>query len=173
MGAKPYTLEPDQKATQVMIGTPDMLVWGDLVTKKHLRLEGFLNTMAESFVPLHDANLLFMAPVQQNAPITRPVIYIKLEEILWFFSKGESEPLPDESEMRKFESIEVFVGAYQIEGTLLKSPMASLQNLLLVAKDTYMPIYKATVSHTAKPWLGQFKSSLLQVQRSRMSVSSS
>ena len=173
MGTKAYTLEPDQKATQVMVGTPDMLVWGDLVTKKHLRLEGFLNTMAESFVPLYDANLLFMAPAQQNAPINRPVIYVKLEEILWFYSLGEPEPLPDESEMRKFESIEVFIGAYQIEGALLKSPMASLQNLLLVAKDAYMPMYNATVSHVAKPWLGQFKSSLLQVQRSRMSISSS
>lgn len=170
MSEKPYTLEANQKAAPVMIGTPDMLLWGDLLIKDHLRMGGFLNTLAEAFVPLHDANILFLAPAQQNAPVNRPVIYVKLEEILWLYGMGEAEPLPEESEMRKFEAIEVILGSYQIEGSIIKSPIALLQNMLLVAKDAYMPVYKATVRHVSKPWLGEFTTDFVQVQRSRMSV---
>jgi len=171
MSEKPYTLESDQKATPVMIGTSDMLLWGDLVIKEHLRLGGFLNTLAEAFVPLHDAKILFLAPVQQNAPVNRPAIFVKLEEILWFYSMDETDPLPEQSELRQLETIEILIGSYQIEGSILKSPVALLQNMLLVAKDTYMPVYKATVRHVSKPWLGQFTTDFVQVQRSRMCVS--
>ena len=52
-----YTPEPGEKATQVMVGTSDLLIWGDLVTKEQIRVSGFLNTLAEDFVPLHNAKL--------------------------------------------------------------------------------------------------------------------
>ena len=42
MAERPYALESDEKATQVMIGTPDMLLWGDLVTKENVRLTGYI-----------------------------------------------------------------------------------------------------------------------------------
>ena len=50
MTTKTYTLEPGQKATQVMIGTPDTLIWGDLITREQTRISAFLNTLAEDFV---------------------------------------------------------------------------------------------------------------------------
>jgi hypothetical protein len=143
------------------------------VLKDHLRIGGFLNTLAEAFVPLHDTKILFLAPVQQNAPVNRPVIFISLEEILWLYSMGDTEPLPEESETRQFEAVEVIIGSYQVEGSILKSPIAQLQNMLLVAKDAYMPVYKAKIRHVSKPWLGQFETDFIQVQRARMSVSQS
>ena len=170
MGEKTYTLEPGEKATQVMIGTADMLVWGDLVTKEHARMAAFLTTLAEDFVPLRDAKILFLAPTQQVAPVDRQVVYVKLEEILFFYSMSDPVPLPEESEVRRFEPIEVIAGSFQIEGTLLKSPISSLQNMLLVSKDAYIPVYQATVRHVAKPWLGGFASSVVQVRRERMAV---
>jgi hypothetical protein len=86
MGQKTYNLKSDEKATQVMIGTADMLIWGDLVTKEHVRIFAFLTTLAEDFVLVHDAKVLFLAPTQQVAPIDRAVVYVKLEEILIFYS---------------------------------------------------------------------------------------
>jgi hypothetical protein len=79
-------------------------------------------------------------------------------------------PLPEETEVRRFEPIEVIAGSFLVEGTILKSPMTSLGNLLLVSKDAYIPIYQATVRHVAKPWLGGFASSVVQVRRERMAV---
>jgi hypothetical protein len=33
MSARSYTLAADEKATQVIIGTTDTLIWGDLITR--------------------------------------------------------------------------------------------------------------------------------------------
>jgi hypothetical protein len=170
MGEKSYAPKADEKATQVMLGTADMLLWGDLVTKEHLRIGAFLTTLAEDFVPLHDAKILFLAPVQQTAPVDRPMVYVKLEEILLFYSMSDPVPLPEETEVRRFEPIEVIIGSFQVEGTILKSPMTSLENLLLVSKDAYLSIYQATVRHVSKPWLGGLTSSMVQVRRERLTV---
>lgn len=170
MNPKSYTLDPSEKATQAMMGTSDMLLWGDLVTKKHVIITGFLNTLAEDFVPMRDAKVLFLAPAQQATPLDRSVLYVKLEEILLFFSMGEQSPLPEESEVRRYEPIEAIVGPFQVQGEILKSPIATLQNLLLVSKDAYMPIYRATIRHVGKPWLGTFSSSTVQIRRDRLTI---
>jgi hypothetical protein len=170
MSPKSYTLDPSEKATQVMIGTADLLLWGDLVTKAHVTVVGFLNTLAEDFVPVRDARVLLLAPAQQAAPLERSVVYVKLEEILLFFSMGEQAELPEESEVRRYEPIEAVVGPFQVEGEILKSPIATLQNLLLVSKEAYMPFYKATIRHVAKPWLGTFSASMVQLRHDRLII---
>jgi hypothetical protein len=165
-----FTPGAGEKVTQVMIGTSDLLIWGDLVTKEQIRLSGFLNVLAEDFVPLHDAKVLFLAPTQQAAPVDKAIIYVKLEEILFFYAMADQEPLPEESDVRRYYPIELFIGSYRIEGSLLKSPIATLLNLLLVTKDTYMPVYEAKISHVAKPWLGVFSARMLQLRRDRLLV---
>ena len=171
MSQASYTLSPEEKATQVMVGTPDMLLWGDLITKQAVRMSIYLNTLAEDFVPLHRVKVLFLAPTQQVAPIEKPTLFVKQEEILLFLAMHDTEPLPEETETRKYEPIEVFVGSYQIEGNLLKSPFSTLENMLMVSRATYVPIYEATVRHIAKPWLGTFPTTLAQVRRDRLIVS--
>ncbi len=170
MSPKSYTLDPSEKSTQVMIGTPDLLLWGDLVTKQHVSIIGFMNTLAEDFVPVRDAKLLFLEPTQQAAPLERSMVYVKLEEILLFFSMGEQAELPEESEVRRYEPIEAIVGPFQVKGEILKSPIATLQNLLLVSKEAYMPIYKATIRHVAKPWLGTFTANMVQLRHNRLTI---
>jgi hypothetical protein len=170
MDQKPYELKPDEKATQVMIGTHDMLLWGDLLTKEQARMSAFLSTLAEDFVPLHDARILSLAPTQQAPPLQRAIAYIKLEEILFFYVMAEDTPLPEESEVRRYEPVEVIAGSFLVEGQLLKSPIATMQNLLLVTKDDYMPFYRATVRHVAKPWLGRFSADMVQVRRDRLTL---
>ncbi|MGD8397563.1 MAG: hypothetical protein PVG11_01765 [Anaerolineae bacterium] len=170
MTEKPYTLDPTEKATPVMIGTADMLMWGDLITKQAVRMSAFLNTLAEDFVPLHDAKVLFLAPRRQVNPVERSVVYVKLEEILIFFSMAGDEPLPEESEVRRYDPMEAAVGSFRVEGQLLKSPIATLQNLLIVSKDAYMPFYHATVHHAGNPWLGSFASDVVQLRRDSMTV---
>jgi hypothetical protein len=83
---------------------------------------------------------------------------------------GESETLPEQSETRRLEPIEVFVASYRIEGLILKSPIADLHTMLLVAKEAYTPVYKATIRHVAKPWLGVFATDLVQVRLDRLTM---
>jgi hypothetical protein len=161
-------LAPDEKATQVMIGTADTLMWGDLVTKQAVRMSAYLNTTADDYVPLRDAKILFLAPREQTAPIERSSVHIRQDEILLFFVMHDEEPLPEETQTRRYEPIEAIIGAFQMEGSILKAPISNIQNLLLVSKAVYMPIYSATVHHVAKPWLGTFSSNFVQVRCERM-----
>jgi hypothetical protein len=170
MSAKSYTLDSSEKATPVMVGTADMLLWGDLVTKEQVQMRGFLNTLAEAFVPIHDAKMLFLLPAKQVAPVDRAVVYVKREEILLFYPMSGQEPLPEETEVRHYEPAEVIVGSYQIEGAVLKSPIATVENMLLVTKDAYMPFYRATIRHVANLWLGTFSADMVQVRMDRMSM---
>ena len=163
-----YTLAPDEKATQVMIGTTETLMWGNLVTKEAVRMSAYLNTLADDFVPLHDAKVLFLAPKEQRAPVERSSVHIRQEEILLFFVMHDEEPLPEETPTRRYEPVEVITGSFQIEGSLLKAPISDVQNMLLVSKATYMPIYSATVRHVAKSWLGTFSTGFVQVRCERM-----
>lgn len=165
-----YTLGTDEKATQVMIGTSDLLLWGDLVTKKHLNVNAFLTTIAEDFVPLHDAKILHLTPAKQSAPLDRSLVFIKLEEILVYYPMADLEALPEETEVRRYEPFGAIIGSFQIEGEILKSPIARLKNMLLVAKDNYLPVYRATIRHVNNPWLGTFSSNLVQVRRQRLIV---
>jgi hypothetical protein len=153
-----------------MVGTRDLLIWGDLVTKEQVRASAFLNTLAEDFVPLNDVKILFLAPAQQTAPLERASLHIKLEEILFFYAMHDTEPLPEETDTRRFTPVDVIVGSYQVEGQVLKSPFATIQNMLLVAKSAYVPLYQATVRHVAKPWLGTLGSSLVQIRMDRMAM---
>lgn len=168
MSQKSYTLEADEKATPVMLGTSHTLIWGDLVTKERVQMIAFLNTLAEEFITIHDAKILFLAPAQQAPPVERSRLYIKLQEILSFFAMNDQTPPPEESEVRRHEPVEVIVGSFQIKGTMLKSPITTVQNLLLVSKDAYFPIYNATLHHAAKPWLGTFTSNVIQFRRERL-----
>lgn len=168
MDGKAYTLEADEKASLVMIGTPDVLVWGDLVTKEAVRMSTFLISVAQDFVPMRDVKALFLAPVEQAPPVERHTLHIKQEEILMFFEMGTSEPLPEETQTRQYAPVEIIVGSFQLEGKLLKSPMATIENTLQVTRAVYIPIYEATIRHVAKPWLGTFTGSIVQVRRERM-----
>jgi hypothetical protein len=163
-----YTLAPDEKATQVMIGTADTLMWGDLVSKEAVRMSAYLNTLAEDYVPLRDAKILFLGPKEQMAPVERSSVHIRQEEILLFFVMHDEEPLPEETQTRHYAPVEAIIGSFQIEGALLKAPISNLQNMLLVSKATYMPIYNATVRHVAKSWLGTFSSNFVQIRCERM-----
>ena len=163
-----YTLAQDEKAVQVMIGTADALMWGDLVTKEQVRMSAYLNTLAEEYISLFDAKLLFLAPKEQMPPIERSSVHIRQQAILVFFVLHDEEPLPEETQTRQYEPIEGFVGSYQVEGNLLKPPISSVQNTLMVSKAAYMPIYNATVHHVAKPWLGSFSSNLIHIRCERM-----
>lgn len=170
MSEKSYTLGPDEKANQVMVGTQNTLVWGDLVTKKPVRMSAYLNTMAEDFVSLHEARILFLAPEKRVPPAERAELFIKQEEILVFFAMNDEEPLPEESDTRHYIPVEIFAGSYQIEGKILKAPVSTLANMLVVSRAVYLQIYEATVRHVAKPWMGSFSSPLIHVRRERVSV---
>jgi hypothetical protein len=165
---KSYDIQPDERSTPVVVCTPRFMVWGDLVTKQAVRVENYLNILAEDFVPVWDAKALYLAGGQDTEPLQRLVIHIKREEILAFFSPHEQEPPPQETELRRYEPVSLLVGDFQIDAEMLKSPMTEISALLTVAKDPFLSFYRATVRCLSHPWLGAFQPPMVQVQRGRM-----
>jgi hypothetical protein len=163
-----YAPAPDEKTTQVMVGTSSALIWGELVTKEQAKISAFLNTLAEDFVPLHNARILLLAPTQQASPLERSMLFVKLEEILLFLPMKNDEPLPEETHVRRYEPVEAVIGSFQIEGTVVKSPVASMHNMLLVSRDPYLTMYNVKVRHVAKPWLGTFSGDFVQLRRDQL-----
>ena len=119
--AKSYTLEEGEKASQVMVGTPHTLIWGDLVTKEHVTVSVYFNSLAEDFVPLHDVKILFLAATQQVPPLERPLVHVKLEEILFCFDTQGGEPVPEETRVHRLQPLEPIQGSFHLEGWILKS----------------------------------------------------
>jgi hypothetical protein len=144
------------------------MIWGDLVTKQAVRVANFLNVLAEDFVPIWKAKLLYLQGGRNTEPLQRLVVYVKLQEILVFFATQELEALPEETNLRRYEPVSLVVGDFQIDAEMLKSPMSEMSALLMVAKDPFMPFYRASVSCLSHPWLGTFQTSMVQVQRERM-----
>ena len=168
--AKSYTLEEGEKASQVMVGTPHTLIWGDLVTKEHVTVSVYFNSLAEDFVPLHDVKILFLAATQQVPPLERPLVHVKLEEILFCFDTHGGEPVPEETQVRRFEPVEAILGSFHLEGSILKSPLADLGTMLLVTRDPYLQLCRASLRHVAKPWLGNIAASVASVRRDSLIV---
>jgi hypothetical protein len=168
MSARPYTLESDQKAVQVVLGTVDAVIWGDLHLKAHLNLGSYLKMLAEEFVPVYDVQIQFLTSKEQTPPVGRPLLYVRLDEVLFLFSPTDSDAPPAETEMRRYEPVEVVIGSFMVEAMLLKSPLAAMLNLLLVTKAPYMDFYGATIRHMTKPWLGTFSTNYVQIRRDRL-----
>jgi hypothetical protein len=163
--AKSYTLEEGERASQVMVGTAHALIWGDLVLKEHIPISAFVNTLAEDFVSLHDVKILFLAPTQQAPPVERAMVHAKLEEILFLFEMSGGEALPEESPVRRYEPVEAIIGSFDLEGFIMKSPLANLHTMLLVSKDPYLHLYRVTLRHVAKAWLGTMSAGTVLVRR--------
>jgi hypothetical protein len=168
LSEKRYDLQDDEQDTPVVVCTPRCMIWGDLVTKKAVRVTNFLNVLAEDFVPIWDAKLLYLNGERTTEPLRRLVAYVKLQEILVFFSTQELEALPEETDLRRYEPVSLVVGDFQIDAEMLKSPMSEMSALLIVTKDPFMPFYRASVSCLSQPWLGTFQTSIVRVQRQRM-----
>jgi hypothetical protein len=168
--AKSFSLEEGEKASQVMVGTAHTLVWGDLVTRGQVPIAGFVNTLAEDFVPLHDVKILFLAPSQQVPPVERAMAHIKLEEVLLLFEMAGAEALPEETKMRRYEPVEAIVGSFHLEGLILKSPLVDLHTMLLVSKDPFLQLFRASIRHVAKPWLGTMAANPAFVRRDRLTM---
>lgn len=163
--AKSYALEAGEKANQVMVGTADALMWGDLVTREQVSISVYLNSLAEDFVPLHEVKILFLATTQQVPPLERSMVHVKLEQILLLWDMAGSEALPEESQMRRYAPAEAIVGSFHLEGSILKSPLADLHTMLLVSKDAYLQLCRASIRHVAKPWLGTMAANMAFVRR--------
>jgi hypothetical protein len=163
-----YNVAEDEKVTQVMAYTTTGMYWGDVITKKAIRVGGW---MRSDFSPLilellNAKTLVFSA----SGPITLsyPDIFIPYDAITAFHAMpGVKEDLyydPNESK-RVMLPVSGFIGLFRFDGKMRISTMTKVLTTFEVAKEDFLPIYEAEISHPSLPPGGVIKVDYATVKR--------
>src|SRR6266498_2719948 len=115
-----YTLAPDEKATTVMVYSPNKLIHGDLVTKQNARV---------SLLP--------------RMGMPGYVHFVKTEVLFFGGEPPKSEPFdydPDE-ENRIMLDVDMILGAFMLKGKIRTSTHADFVTNLEAAHTTWLSVY--------------------------------
>jgi hypothetical protein len=152
-----YTTADDENITAVMAYTDKLLIWGNVITKKALRVSTWLRTQAvPQFIWLHDATILEFSG---GAPKTQTFseLFLPSSLVLAFHIKPPaSDPLdydPNEP-MRKMTPATALIGWFRFDGYLRMSTHTELERFLDVSKETFISIYDLAISQPSLPSMG-------------------
>ena len=150
----------DENITSVMIYTHNMLAWGQVVTKKAIKLNTWLRTPAlPQYILLYDAKL-----ITYTGGIPRPQTFSELflpsPQVVGFHLKPPvHEPVdydPDEP-MRKMLPTTALIGPFRFDGYLRMSTQTNLERFLDVTTETFTSMYDLQISQPSIPSIGVIK----------------
>lgn len=149
-----YQVEADEKATPVMVYTPNHLAWGEVITKELIRLSTWLRTQAApQYIFLHKAQMMY-AGGGSPAPISVAELHIPITQVLAFHMlPPHQDPVdydPNEPN-RKMVPVSTMVGAFRFDGLLRMSTQSSLYTFLEVIKEVYTSLYDVKVYQPQRP----------------------
>ena len=153
-------IEEDEKITTVMIYTHNMLAWGQVVSKKALRISTWLRTDAiPKYFYLHNAKI-----ITYTGGIPRPQafqeLYLPSAQIVGFhIQPPASEPIdydPNEP-MRIMLPTTALIGPFRFDGLLRMSSHSNLERFLDVLKETFTSIYDVEITQPSTPRMGAIK----------------
>jgi hypothetical protein len=152
---KPYTLEPDEKVTPVMVYSMNEMSWGEVVTKEIIRVGAWLRTdMAPTFVRLYLAQTYSLSSDGPDRPLPFKEVFIPLTNVISFHvMPSVKEPLyydPNEPN-RKMEPVTVFVGLFQFKGHMRMATQSTVNQFLDVTRETFIPLYEVEITHPKMP----------------------
>ncbi len=153
-----YTLAEDEKATPVMVYTLTSLSWGDMISKKLVRVKTWLRTnMAPIYLSLYDARVLQIGGAGAARPWAFSEYHVSTSHAIAFHLLP---PAPEllEAELpeanRKLEPVTVLAGLFRFDGFAQMASMSQLKHYLDATKETFMPLFDVEISHPATPSLG-------------------
>ncbi len=152
-----YTVLDDEKVTTVMIYTDKLLIWGDVVTKKSIRVSTWLRTPAiPQFIWVHDATTMEFSGGAPKTHAFRDLHLPSSQVIAFHIKPPASDPLdydPNEP-MRKMEQTTGLIGWFRFDGHLRMSTHTDLERFLDVSKEAFIPMYDIAISQPGIPSMG-------------------
>lgn len=172
----PYSVQPDEKVTSVMLYTDDHLIWGDVITKEAIRVSTWLRTPSlPQFFYIHNAHLMRFGIGATMKPQAYPSLHLPSSLVIAFHIRPPAQdPLDyDPSEpMRKMEPVMALVGWFCFDGFLRMSTHTDLEHYLDVAKEPFTSMYDATISQPLAPNSGTMRVPYVLIRNSRVFFSS-
>jgi hypothetical protein len=148
--------EADEKATTVVVYTETFMFWGDVITKKPIRVSTWLriNTAPES-LSVYNATVLYPGEAAQK-PFGFPELHIPTMKVIAFhMMPPATDPLDyDPSEQnRRMEPVTALLAGFRMDGRVRIPAASTLKKYLEIGREVYTPLYDVTISH---PGLSQW-----------------
>ncbi len=154
MAEQKYNLTPDDKVTPVMVYTTTSMYWGDVITKKTIRVGGWLRTdSAPLILELKNAQTLILG-AGKPISLSYQQIFFPLDKISAFhvMPTVKEELYYDPTEKnRVMLPVTVFIGLFRFNGHMRISTMTTPGNVLELAKEPFMTIFDIEISHPSLP----------------------
>jgi hypothetical protein len=169
-----YTLAPDEKASLVLVYAQDMLVRGELVTAKNVRVSIWLRTQG---VPDHI--LLLNAQILQlntgsAKSFSYPEFYLPAGKIVaMHLAPPQTDPLdydPTEAN-RKMVPLNALVGSFLFKGQMrVSTQTGGLGTSLDIAHAPWLSIYDVDISNPSLPQMPAMRVPMALVRPSLISI---
>ena len=162
----------DEKLTPIMIYTSHSLVWGQLYSKKAIRVSSWLLTdMAPTYMKIFNAQFLIIGGSQPLAPIKQPVLHLQTKGINAFHLMPPNEEGadydPDEPN-RKMVPTKAFVGYFRFDGFARMATFSNMDNYLGAAKGEFITIYDITMTCPMVPSIKGIKAPMILLRQGRV-----
>lgn len=150
-----YQLQEGEKATEVMVYTDTLLIWGQVITKVAIRVSTWLRTPAiPQFMCIYEAHVLRFGSGGISKPQNYQELYLPSSQIIAFHIKPpERDPLdydPNEP-MRKMEPATALVGWFHFDGALRMSTQTNIARFLDVTKEPFITMYDIEITQPSSP----------------------
>lgn len=151
-----YTLDESEKTTLCMAYLPMKLVWGDLLSKKGIRVATWLKMqLVPDYFTFYNAQVLIFGGAKPIR-LAFPELHIPTSGTLAYHllppatSEFEIDYDLDEPN-RKMEPVAVLVNIFRFDGWRRISSLGNFAASLAVGKETFVPLYDVTISHPTVP----------------------
>jgi hypothetical protein len=149
-----YTLAPDEKATTVMVYSPNKLIHGDLVTRQNTRVSLLPRMGMPGYVHFLDTEVLFFGG-EPPKTLVYEEYFFPTERIIGFhLAPPDSDPLDYDAEEtnRAMLDVNLILGAFMLKGKIRISTHADFVANLEAAHMTWLAVYDAEI---VNPFLSQ------------------
>ena len=166
-----YTLAPDEKATKVMVYSPNKLIHGELVTKQNSRVNLLPRTGMPGYAHFLNTSVLFFGGEPPKS-LTYNEYFFPTERIIGFhLSPPAVEPLDydPEEENREMQDVEMILGAFMLKGKIRISTHVDFVGNLEAAHTTWLSVYFAEITSPFLPQLPAIHMSMVLVKPTQVS----
>lgn len=151
-----YTLGPEDKATMIMAYTPNMLVRGEVVTMKAVRVNIWLRTEgAPSYIHVHKPQIIVFGGGAPKS-LSYSEILLPVSDMIGFHTVPPTDETMDydpNEPNRVMEPMSVLMSTFIMKGKMRKSAQTDIVKTIELAKSKWISYYDVEVSNPSLPQL--------------------
>ncbi len=167
-----YTLAPDEKATTVVVYSPNKLIHGDLVTKKDARVSIWLRMHdLPNYLHLLKTEVLLFGGTSYQSLSYNEYFFPTSRIVGFHLAPPDSDPLdydPD-TPHRAILDVDMILGAYMLKGKVRMSTHADFATMIEISHMTWFSVYDADISNLFVPQMPTLHVPMLLINPTQVS----